>query len=108
MSHSFIFVRMIQVVKARAIFFGVLVFAVVLLMAGMLLPGENPSPVADMPWQIEHNANGIRVFGLTLGHSTLDEAQTAYAETAYNRFATRQEAQRKLQDENKEALSTAR
>ena len=82
MSHSFIFVRMIQVVKARAIFFGVLVFAVVLLMAGMLLPGENPSPVADMPWQIEHNANGIRVFGLTLGHSTLDEAQNKFHESA--------------------------
>lgn len=51
-------------------------------MAGMLLPGENPSPVADLPWQIEHDANGMRVFGLTLGHSSLDEAQNKFHEPA--------------------------
>ncbi|MDO8413212.1 MAG: hypothetical protein Q7S51_05415, partial [Gallionellaceae bacterium] len=72
---------MIQAVKARAVFFGVLIFSVVLLVAGMLLPGESPSPVADLPWQIEHDANGMRVFGLTLGHSTLDEAQNKFHES---------------------------
>lgn len=51
-------------------------------MAGIFLPGGNSSPVTELPWQIEHDANGIRVFGLTLGHSTLDEAQNKFQEPA--------------------------
>lgn len=73
---------MVQAIKGRAVFLGVLIFAMVLLVAGMLLPGEGPSPVADLPWQIEHDANSMRVFGLTLGHSTLDEAQSKFHEPA--------------------------
>ena len=82
MSHTFIVARMIQAVKGRAVFLGALFFAVALLVAGMLLPGETPSPVADLPWQIERDLNSVRVFGLTLGHSTLDEAQNKFQEPA--------------------------
>lgn len=74
--------RLFHVLQERAVFLGVLAFAALLLAVGMLLPGESPSPVADLPWQIEHDANGIRAFGLTLGRSTLDEAQNKFHEPA--------------------------
>ena len=74
--------RLFQVLQERAVFLGVLAFAALLLAVGILLPGESPSPVADLPWQIEHGQNGMRVFGLTLGRSTLDEAQSKFQEPA--------------------------
>lgn len=64
------------------VFLGVVAVAMLLLVAGVLIPGESPSQVAELPWQIEHGSNGMRVFGLTLGHSTLGEAQSKFQEQA--------------------------
>lgn len=66
----------------RAVYFVIAVISVLLLMAAILLPGETPPPATELPWQIEHGANGMRVFGLTLGRSTLDEAQNKFQEPA--------------------------
>jgi len=55
----------------------------VLIMAGSLLyPGE-PTQKDDLPWHIEHPApNTARVFGLTLGQSTTNDAVKKFKEEA--------------------------
>ncbi len=59
---------------------GVIALAIVLLVIGMMLPVKSIAPSSELPWHIEHDANGMRVFGLTLGRSTLAEAQNKFQE----------------------------
>jgi hypothetical protein len=66
--------------KNYSVFRGVVASAVILLSLGMLLPVASTPPSAELPWQIEHLPKGMRVFGLTLGHSTLNEAQGKFQE----------------------------
>ncbi|MEN8170645.1 MAG: hypothetical protein ABFS08_10525 [Pseudomonadota bacterium] len=66
----------------RYIFLGVLLFSLIALGIGMLLPGKSVQEAEPyLPWQIEKTAKGSsRVFGLELGTSTLLEAQNRFRE----------------------------
>ncbi|WP_455366617.1 hypothetical protein, partial [Kaarinaea lacus] len=62
---------------------GVIVFAIIALVIGLMIPGGESPPVQTFPWQIESTADGsIRVFGLVLGQSTLQEAEQQLRSTA--------------------------
>ena len=63
----------------RKIIFGVIVFAIIILVIGLIIPGGGPPPVQTFPWQIENTSSGTtRVFGLTLGESSLQQAEQAF------------------------------
>jgi hypothetical protein len=65
----------------RYIFLGVLLFTLLALGLGMLLPGKAPEEAVYLPWQIETTASGsTRVIGLELGQSTLAEAEQHFKE----------------------------
>lgn len=68
----------------RHTFLSVLAVTLIALAVAMLLPPERaPEPARQLPWQIEPTAEGsIRVFGMTLGRTTLGEAEQIAAETA--------------------------
>jgi hypothetical protein len=58
---------------------GIVVFAIFALVVGLMIPGGEPPPVQTFPWQIEHTASGTtRVFGLTLGESSLQQAEQMF------------------------------
>ena len=58
---------------------GIVGFALIALVIGLMIPGGEPPPVQTFPWQIEHTASGAtRVFGLTLGESTLQQAEQVF------------------------------
>lgn len=65
-------------------FLNVLAFTIIALAVAMfLLPGKPPEQAHQLPWQIETTAEGsIRVFGLTLGHSRLMDAEHVASELA--------------------------
>jgi hypothetical protein len=51
-------------------------FAFLALAIGLLIPGGDTQKTQTLPWQIEHTADGTtRVFGLTLGQTTLQQAE---------------------------------
>jgi len=55
------------------------VFAIIALVIGIMIPGGEPPPVQTFPWHIEHTSTGTtRVFGLTLGESSLQQAEHAF------------------------------
>lgn len=63
----------------KKIISGVLVFALVITVIGLMIPGADRPPDQTFPWQIEVTANGsIQVFGLVLGDSTLQHAQQVF------------------------------
>lgn len=63
----------------RNIFLAVLLGTLLLIGIGFLLPGGERQQTLYLPWQIEIQADGSsRVFGLTLGHSTLAEAESVF------------------------------
>ncbi len=65
----------------RYIFLGVLLFTLLALAIGLLLPTKSPEESVYLPWQIEQTASGsIRVLGLELGHSTLGDAERRFNE----------------------------
>ena len=65
----------------RYIFLGVLLFTLVALGLGMLLPSKSTEGPVYLPWQIEKTASGsTRVFGLEPGSSTLAEVQQRFRE----------------------------
>ena len=65
----------------RYIFLGVLLFTLLALGIGMMLPGKAPEETVYLPWQIEQTASGsTRVVGLELGHSTLADAEQRFRE----------------------------
>ena len=58
---------------------GVIVFAIIALVIGLMIPGGESPPVQTFPWQIEQTASGTtRVFGLTLDESTLQQAEQVF------------------------------
>lgn len=65
----------------RHTFLAVLGFTLVAIAVAIMLPGEKAPEPVNLPWQIERTADGgSRVFGLTLGHSTLDDAEAQLQE----------------------------
>ncbi len=74
----------------RNVFLLVLGGTLVALVVAMLIPGQPPEQPVNLPWQIETTAGGgSRVFGLTLGTSTLNEARAQFQEKAVvSLFAT--------------------
>ena len=66
----------------RYTFLGVLVFSLVALAIGILLPGAPAEKAVNLPWQVEVTANGsTRVLGLELGSSTLSDAEKLFGQT---------------------------
>ncbi|HZW26498.1 MAG TPA: hypothetical protein VFF26_13555 [Gallionella sp.] len=56
--------------------------SVLLFVGSFLIPGE-PMMKDDLPWHIEHpTPDSVRVFGLTMGLSTTDDAQKKFREEA--------------------------
>ncbi|MGD8560256.1 MAG: hypothetical protein PVF34_04275 [Gammaproteobacteria bacterium] len=65
------------------IIFGVAVFAIIALLIGLMLPGADQPVPQTYPWQIEVTADGTtKVFGLTLGATTLQQAERIFGEQA--------------------------
>ena len=66
-----------KVIKERHIFFAVVLGTVLVLVLGiLLLPKDMGTAGRDLPWQIELDADGQpRVFGITLGSTTLAELE---------------------------------
>jgi len=54
---------------------GVIIFSLAVLGIALLIPKESTQSTQGLPWQIEHVNNTTRVFGLTLGQSTLSDAE---------------------------------
>lgn len=64
------------------IYWGVGILSILIFAASFLIPGE-PSRKDDLPWNIEHPAPGsVRVFGLTLGEATTNEAERRFKDAA--------------------------
>ncbi len=64
-------------------FISVLLGTLVLIVLGVfVLPGHEPEGPGRMPWQIEPVNGSIRVFDLTLGESTLADAESLIGEEA--------------------------
>ena len=58
---------------------GVLLLAAVALFVGLMIPGGGERPVQTFPWQINQTVDGTtQVFGLTLGQSTLQQAEHVF------------------------------
>jgi hypothetical protein len=64
------------------LYWGVGILSALIFVGSFFTPGE-PVSKADLPWNIEHPAPGMtRVFGLTLGVSTANEAEQHFREEA--------------------------
>jgi len=62
------------------IYWGVGILSALLLVGSLLLPGDARRK-DDVPWYIEHpTADSVRVFGLTLGESTANDAELRFKE----------------------------
>lgn len=61
---------------------GVMALTVILAAAGILIPDSTRKQDQTFPWQIEHTQASTRVFGVTLGTSTLHEAEAFLDATA--------------------------
>jgi len=58
------------------VFLSVLLGGLLLVLIAIMLPAPDTGRGQFLPWQIEHTADGAtRVFGITLGETTLDEAE---------------------------------
>ncbi len=67
----------------KKIITAILLFGAVVLGIGIILPGGNPQQTQVLPWQIETTVEGsIRVFGLRLGQSTVEQAEQRLRATA--------------------------
>lgn len=65
----------------RYTFLGVLLFSLLAVGLGLMLPSGQEEEPLYLPWQIENMPNGsIRVLGLELGKSTLRDAQERFQE----------------------------
>ncbi|MBI5006357.1 MAG: hypothetical protein HZB95_04445 [Nitrosomonadales bacterium] len=62
------------------IYWGVGIMSVLILVGSFFMPG-NPSRKDDVPWHIEHpSPDSVRVFGLTLGESSANQAEERFKE----------------------------
>ena len=58
---------------------GIVAFAIIALAIGLMIPGGQEPPPQTYPWQIDITADGAtRVFGITLGKSTLRQAEQVF------------------------------
>jgi hypothetical protein len=66
----------------RNIYWGVGILSVLLLLGTLLVP-DDPNRKDDLPWHIEHpTAESVRIFGLTLGKASANEAEQRFKEEA--------------------------
>ena len=66
----------------RKLYWGVGILSVLIFVGSFLMPGK-PIEKTDLPWRIEHPATDtVRVFGLTLGQATTNEAEQRFQEEA--------------------------
>lgn len=66
----------------RKIYWWVGILSVLILVGSFLYPGE-PTKKEDLPWHVEHpTPDSVRIFGLTLGQSTTNEAESRFKEEA--------------------------
>lgn len=66
----------------RKLYWGIGILSVLILVGSFLMPGK-PIEITDLPWHIEHpTADSLRIFGLTLGQSTTNEAEQHFREEA--------------------------
>lgn len=64
------------------IYWTVAVVSVLIMAAAFIFPGE-PTRKDDLPWHIEHPApNAVRIFGLTIGEATINDAEKRFTEEA--------------------------
>ena len=65
----------------RYTFLGVLLFSLIAVGVGIMMPGKQTEGPIYLPWQVEKTESGsIRVLGLELGKSTLQDAQRRFQE----------------------------
>ncbi len=66
----------------RKLYWGIGILSVLIFVGSFLTPGKS-SEKDDLPWHIEHpTPNTTRIFGLTLGSSTVSEAEQRFREEA--------------------------
>jgi len=66
----------------RKLYWGIGILSILLFVGSFFTPGK-PSDKNDLPWHIEHPApDTVRIFGLTLGLSTTNEAEQRFQEEA--------------------------
>lgn len=64
-------------------FIGVLVVALIVMAIALSIPGREHDKSKDLPWLITPTETGlIKVFGLTIGHSTLKQTENKFQEPA--------------------------
>lgn len=64
----------------KKIYWIVGIFSVVIIFGSFLIPGDRPDR-KDLPWHIEHpSPDTVKVFGLTVGKSSLGEAKIRFKE----------------------------
>ena len=67
----------------RHVFLTVLLVSILAVVIGILIPGQPREKAVNLPWQVEPTPDGsIKVFGLVLGTSTLQDAQQLFQEEA--------------------------
>ena len=57
---------------------GVTLLSIILIVIALLIPETKTTETHGLPWQIEQHKGSTRVFGLTLGHSTLSDAERLF------------------------------
>ncbi|TAN51318.1 MAG: hypothetical protein EPN21_06940 [Methylococcaceae bacterium] len=66
----------------RKIYWGIGILSILIFMSSFFTP-DKPGDKNDLPWHIEHPApDTVRIFGLTLGLSTTNEAEQRFKEEA--------------------------
>lgn len=66
----------------RKLYWGIGILSALIFVGSFFTPGKS-SQQNDLPWHIEHPAPGTtRIFGLTLGSSTINEAEQRFLEEA--------------------------
>ena len=64
------------------LYWGIGILSVLIFVGSFFMPGESIEKT-DLPWHIEHpTADTIRIFGLTLGQATTNEAEQHFREEA--------------------------
>lgn len=66
----------------RKLYWGVGILSVLIFVGSFFMPGKSIEKT-DLPWHIEHSAaDTVRIFGLTLGQATTNEAEQRFQEAA--------------------------
>ncbi|NOR52104.1 MAG: hypothetical protein GQ470_05740, partial [Gammaproteobacteria bacterium] len=62
---------------------GVLLVTIIALAIALSIPGRQHEVLGNLPWQITPTADGlVKVFGITIGESTLKQVETKFQEPA--------------------------